>query len=50
MLRSGGFKTGKLSQGEQRIALPAEQLSKGTYFVTLDGESIHATTKIVVTK
>jgi hypothetical protein len=44
------FKTGRLSIGDQKITLPADDLSKGTYFVTLDGINIHASTKIVVIK
>ncbi|MES2592933.1 MAG: T9SS type A sorting domain-containing protein [Bacteroidota bacterium] len=44
------IKTGKLNSGEQKIQISTDEFTKGTYFVSVDGSSIHATSKFVVVK
>lgn len=44
------IKAGKLSSGEQKVQIPTDEFTKGTYFVSVDGSAIHATSKFVVIK
>lgn len=44
------IKPGKLNSGEQKIQISTDEFSKGTYLVSIDGSSIHATSKFVVVK
>ena len=44
------IKPGKLNSGEQKIQISTDEFTKGTYFVSIDGNAIHATSKFVVVK
>lgn len=44
------IKAGKLNAGEQKIAVNTDELAKGTYFVSVDGTTIHAVSKFIVIK
>ncbi len=44
------IKAGKLNSGDQKIQISTEEFSKGTYFVSVDGNAIHANSKFVVVK
>ena len=44
------IKAGKLNSGEQKIEISTDEFSKGTYLVSIDGSTIHATSKFVVVK
>lgn len=44
------IKAGKLNSGNQKIQITTDEFSRGTYFVSIDGAAIHATSKFVVVK
>lgn len=44
------IKAGKLSSGEQKIQFSTDEFTKGTYLVSIDGSTVHATSKFVVVK
>ena len=44
------IKPGKLNAGLQKIQLNTDELSKGTYLLSIDGTNCHATSRFVVVK
>ena len=44
------IKAGKLNSGEQKIQISTDEFSKGTYLISIDGSTVHATSKFVVVK
>jgi len=44
------IKAGKLQSGNQKVEINSEELSKGSYLISVDGTNVHATTRFVVVK
>jgi hypothetical protein len=44
------IKAGKLNAGDQKIQITTDEFSRGTYFASIDGAAIHATTKFIIIK